>query len=65
MTARPSLLYVTDLAYPARGRRYCDEDIHLTARLRENFDLALCHPLDAAALMDGFDAVVVDRKSVV
>ncbi|QES07813.1 hypothetical protein DEJ44_20855 [Streptomyces venezuelae] len=65
MPARPRLLYVTDLAYPARGRRYCDEDIHLTARLREHFDLALCHPLDAAALMDGFDAVVVRNSGPV
>ncbi|WP_369145958.1 hypothetical protein [Streptomyces sp. R44] len=65
MSARPRLLYVTDLAYPARGRRYCDEDIHLTARLRENFDLALCHPLDAAALMDAFDAVVVRNSGPV
>ncbi|MBV2357162.1 hypothetical protein KUM39_22770 [Streptomyces sp. J2-1] len=56
---RPRLLYVTDLAYPAKGRRYCDEDIYLTARLRAHFDLALCHPKDVAALMDGFDAVVV------
>ncbi|MET9541219.1 hypothetical protein ABZY16_27580 [Streptomyces sp. NPDC006553] len=63
--ARPRLLYVTDLAYPARGRRYCDEDIHLTARLREDFDLALCHPLDAAALMDAFDAVVVRNSGPV
>uniref|UniRef100_UPI0020C82124 hypothetical protein n=1 Tax=Streptomyces venezuelae TaxID=54571 RepID=UPI0020C82124 len=63
--ARPRLLYVTDLAYPARGRRYCDEDIRLTARLREHFDLALCHPLDAAALMDGFDAVVVRNSGPV
>ncbi|WP_318208686.1 MULTISPECIES: hypothetical protein [unclassified Streptomyces] len=63
--ARPRLLYVTDLAYPARGRRYCDEDIHLTARLRASFDLALCHPLDAAALMNGFDAVVVRNSGPV
>ncbi|MFJ3669418.1 hypothetical protein ACIPSE_23485 [Streptomyces sp. NPDC090106] len=62
---RPRLLYVTDLAYPARGRRYCDEDIHLTARLREEFDLALCHPRDAAALMDAFDAVVVRNSGPV
>ncbi|MEU5215524.1 hypothetical protein AB0G79_04905 [Streptomyces sp. NPDC020807] len=62
---RPRLLYVTDLAYPARGRRYGDEDIHLTARLRADFDLALCHPLDAAALMDGFDAVVVRNSGPV
>ncbi|MEU8543389.1 hypothetical protein AB0C52_25945 [Streptomyces sp. NPDC048717] len=62
---RPRLLYVTDLAYPARGRRYCDEDIDLTTRLRADFDLALCHPRDAAALMDGFDAVVVRNSGPV
>ncbi|MEU1511665.1 hypothetical protein ABZ490_05825 [Streptomyces sp. NPDC005811] len=63
--ARPRLLYVTDLAYPARGRRYGDEDVLLTSRLRADFDLALCHPLDAAALMDGFDAVVVRNSGPV
>ncbi|MGW4158469.1 hypothetical protein [Streptomyces sp. NPDC004788] len=63
--SRPRLLYVTDLAYPARGRRYCDEDIDLTARLRAEFDLALCHPRDAAALMAGFDAVVVRNSGPV
>ncbi|BAU85427.1 hypothetical protein SLA_4543 [Streptomyces laurentii] len=62
---RPRLLFVTDLAYPARGRRYCDEDIGLTARLRADFDLALCHPRDAAALMDGFDAVIVRNSGPV
>lgn len=65
MPARPRLLYVTDLAYPARGRRYCDEDVFLTSRLRADFGLALCHPLDAAALMDGFDAVVVRNSGPV
>jgi hypothetical protein len=62
---RSRLLYVTDLAYPARGRRYGDEDVFLTSRLRAHFDLALCHPLDAAALMDGFDAVVVRNSGPV
>ncbi len=65
MPARPRLLYVTDLAYQARGRRYCDEDILLASRLREDFDIALCHPLDAAALMDAFDAVVVRNSGPV
>ncbi|MGC2999074.1 hypothetical protein ACPF8X_12075 [Streptomyces sp. G35A] len=63
--ARPRILYVTDLAYPARGRRYCDEDVFVTSRLREHVDLALCHPRDAAALMDGFDAVVVRNSGPV
>ncbi|MFF0739734.1 hypothetical protein ACFYVL_04965 [Streptomyces sp. NPDC004111] len=65
MPARPRLLYVTDLSYPARGRRYCDEDIALSARLRADFDIALCHPLDAAALMGTFDAVVVRNSGPV
>ncbi|GGW49141.1 hypothetical protein [Streptomyces griseoloalbus] len=64
-SARPRVLYVTDLAYPARGRRYGDEDVFLTSRLREHLDLALCHPRDAAALMDGFDAVVVRNSGPV
>ncbi|MEV5979072.1 hypothetical protein [Streptomyces sp. NPDC052114] len=67
-TARqPRLLFVTDLAYQAKGRRYCDEDIFLTARLREDFDVALCHPLDAASLMEtgAFDTVVVRNSGPV
>ncbi|MFB7442187.1 hypothetical protein ACFC01_28350 [Streptomyces mirabilis] len=64
-SARPRVLYVSDLAYPAKGRRYCDEDIFLISRLREEFDLAVCHPLDAAALMTGFDAVVVRNSGPV
>jgi hypothetical protein len=65
MPGRPSVLFVTDLAYEARGRRYCDEDIFLSSRLRNDFDVALCHPLDAAALMDAFDAVVIRNSGPV
>ncbi|MFE5137305.1 hypothetical protein ACFRDV_06450 [Streptomyces fagopyri] len=64
-SARSSLLYVSDLAYPAKGRRYGDEDVFLTSRLREDFDVAVCHPLDATALMAGFDAVVVRNSGPV
>ncbi|MGH4029688.1 hypothetical protein ACQB60_12205 [Actinomycetota bacterium Odt1-20B] len=66
-TAQPRVLFVTDLSYQARGRRYCDEDIYLTARLREDFDVALCHPLDAAALMEtgAFDTVMVRNSGPV
>jgi hypothetical protein len=62
---RRKVLYVTDLAYRARGRRYCDEDIFLTSRLREGFDVALCHPVQAAALMGSFDGVVVRNSGPV
>ncbi|MEV5678058.1 hypothetical protein AB0L68_11700 [Streptomyces sp. NPDC052164] len=62
---RPSVLLVTDLAYEARGRRYCDEDIFLSSRLREEFDVALCHPRDAAALLAGFDTVLIRNSGPV
>ncbi|MFD8596711.1 hypothetical protein ACFV1L_17085 [Kitasatospora sp. NPDC059646] len=65
MHERSGILFVTDLAYPAQGRRYGDEDVFLTSRLREEFDVALCHPRDAAALMDRFDAVVVRNSGPV
>jgi hypothetical protein len=62
---RAKVLYVSDLTYPARGRRYGDEDAYLTRELREHFDLALCHPLDAAGLMERFDAVIVRNSGPV
>ncbi|MFJ4184573.1 hypothetical protein [Kitasatospora sp. NPDC089509] len=64
-TVKPRVLLVTDLGYQARGRRYCDEDIRLSTRLREDFDVALCHPLDAARLMDSFDVVLVRNSGPV
>jgi hypothetical protein len=65
MGGRARVLLVSDLAYPARGRRYCDEDIALSACLREEFDVALCHPRDAAALLDAFDLVLVRNSGPV
>lgn len=62
---RPSLLLVTDLAYEARGRRYGDEDVFLGSRLRETFDVALCNPRDAAALLGSFDTVLVRNSGPV
>jgi hypothetical protein len=65
ITSQPRVLYVTDLAYEARGRRYCDEDIYVTSRLRDHFHLALCPPQAALGLMDLFDAVVVRNSGPV
>ncbi|MET4924797.1 hypothetical protein P3L51_20980 [Streptomyces sp. PSRA5] len=61
----PRVLYVTDLAYEANGRRYCDEDILFSSRLRRDFTVAMCHPADAARLMGEFDAVVVRNSGPV
>lgn len=62
---RPRLLLVTDLGYAAAGRVYRDEDIDLAGRLRADFEVALCHPVDAAALMAGFDLVLVRNSGPV
>lgn len=62
---RPRLLLVTDLGYRAAGREYRDEDIDLAASLRADFDVASCHPVDAAALMAGFDLVLVRNSGPV
>lgn len=56
---RPRVLLVTDLAYIAKGRRYCDEDIALLTRLRRDFLVSMAHPLDAADLLDTSDIVLV------
>ncbi|TXL92412.1 hypothetical protein [Streptomyces sp. IB2014 016-6] len=61
----PRILYVTDFAYEAKGRRYCDEDILFSSRLRRDFTVATCHPADAARLMGDFDAVVVRNSGPV
>jgi hypothetical protein len=64
-SGRSRILLVSDPAYEARGRRYCDEDIYLASRLREDFVVATCHPTQAEVLMDGFDAVVVRNSGPV
>lgn len=56
---RTRLLLVTDPTYQARGRVYGAEDTWLAHRLREDFVVASCHPLDAVELMDDAALVLV------
>lgn len=65
MAHRHRILLVTDPTYQARGRRYGDEDVLLSSRLREHFDLATCHPLDAQSLMHAFDLVMIRNSGPV
>lgn len=64
MTAA-SVLWVTDPSYPARGRRYGDEDAFLVARLAGRFRITTCLPADAPERMDGVDGVVVRNSGPV
>ena len=62
---RRRLLYVTDLFYEAKGRVYRDEDLFVVERLQQWFDIAMCGPRHAAALLEGFAAVVVRNSGPV
>lgn len=55
---RPRLLWVTDLHYASRGRRYHEEDLWLSGRLREHFRIAMVHPLDARPWLARADGVL-------
>ena len=44
------ILYLTDLYYEAKGRKYFEEDLYITGILKEHFDIALCHPKNSKDL---------------
>ncbi|MDO4534034.1 MAG: hypothetical protein Q4C36_10005, partial [Coriobacteriia bacterium] len=60
-----SILYLTDFAYQAKGRRYCDEDIFITDYLRQRFHVATCHPACCEPFEDAADVVVFRNAGAV
>lgn len=52
------ILYLTDLYYPAKGRNYFEEDLYITRRLNDYFDLVLCHPKNSKSFEDDVDLVI-------
>ena len=55
---KPKLLFVTDLYYDAKQRRYADEDLYLTSQLRGSFNITICHPCDTQPFEDTVDLIV-------
>jgi hypothetical protein len=49
---------MTDLSYKAKGRNYSEEDIYITDKLKDQYDVALCHPKCALSYEDDADIVV-------
>jgi hypothetical protein len=35
---------MTDLSYKAKGRNYSEEDIYITDKLKNKYDVVLSHP---------------------
>lgn len=62
---KPSVLFVTDLYYPAKGRNYYEEDIFLTSKLRHQFDVALCHPTQTEPFERSADIIMIRNSGPV
>jgi len=53
-----SVLYLTDLYFEAKGRRYYEEDLYLTSCLRSDFEILICHPCDSYKFEQAVDMVI-------
>ena len=58
MTTKITLLYLTDLYYPTKGRNYYEEDLYITAQLKEHFSILIGNPQQALAFLDKADCIV-------
>lgn len=53
-----TILYLTDLYYPAKGRNYYEEDLYITSQLKEHFNILIGNPQQALAFIDKADFIV-------
>lgn len=53
-----SILYLTDLYFEAKGRKYYEEDLYLTSSLRTDFEILICHPCDSYKFESAVDMIV-------
>jgi len=58
MTKNHTLLYLTDLYYPAKGRNYYEEDLYITSQLKEHFNILIGNPQQALSFLDKADFIV-------
>lgn len=53
-----TILYLTDFYYAANGRAYYQEDLFLTAKLKEHFNLLIGHPHQVLSYLHCADLIV-------
>lgn len=53
-----TILYITDFYFEAKGRKYYEEDLFLTSRLKDHFHILIAHPRQAIPLLEKGDLVV-------
>ena len=55
---KKSILYITDLYFEAKGRRYYEEDLYLTNVLRDDYEVLICHPCDSEKFETQVDLII-------
>lgn len=53
-----TLLYLTDFYYVAKGRKYYEEDLYITSKLKEHFNMLIGHPHQAIEFLDTADLII-------
>jgi len=53
-----TILYLSDLYFPAKGRNYYEEDLYITSKLKESFNVLIGHPHQAIAYLNCADFIV-------
>jgi hypothetical protein len=53
-----TILYVTDFYYEAKGRKYYEEDLYITSKLKAHFNILIGHPHQAISFIDSADLIV-------
>ena len=60
-----TILYLTDLYYNAKGRNYYEEDLFITSKLKEHFNILIGNPQQAISLLNCADVVIFRNTGVV
>ncbi|WP_340153224.1 hypothetical protein [uncultured Marivirga sp.] len=58
MSKKSTLLYLSDLYYPAKGRNYYEEDLYITSQLQAHFNILIGNPQQALAFLAKADFIV-------
>ncbi|WP_047416337.1 hypothetical protein [Cellulophaga sp. Hel_I_12] len=60
-----TILYLTDLYYNAKGRKYYEEDLFITSKLKEHFNILIGNPQQAISHLNYVDIVIFRNTGVV
>jgi hypothetical protein len=53
-----TLLYLTDFYYAAKGRNYYEEDLYITSKLKDHFNILIGHPHQAIDFLEIADLII-------